>query len=322
MTKQVTIWGAGIAGLIAANVFPQAQVFEKSAAPTSGGNHKALLRFRSAAVGEACGIEFRRVRVHKGIWHRGAYVLPDILAANQYSLKVLGRLADRSIWSLDPVDRFIAPESFFEQLLDRVEGRVHWGQDVASDTDPRQGPVISTIPMPALYEILFGPGPLCNDPGQSHAPSSAFNKPKFERSAITVARWRVPGADVYQTAYVPDPETSCYRVSMTGDILIAEYMGQAEQFAQFDPAAPFGVWPAQLEPLGEVKQSFGKIAPINDAWRKQFIFHASHVEGVFSLGRFGTWRNILLDDVLHDCAVIKRMMAADAYGRSQEMWKP
>ena len=36
--------------------------------------------------------------------------------------------------------------------------------------------------------------------------------------------------------------------------------------------------------------------------------------GVYSLGRFATWRNILLDDVVKDIDVIKSMMGQDKYG--------
>lgn len=307
MKKHPHIWGAGIAGLVAANVFQTATVFERAERPTDGGNHKALLRFRSAAIGEACGIEFRQVRVHKGLWDDGEYVAPTILHANNYSRKVIGRLADRSVWSLEPVDRWIAPPDFYEQLVERTNGRVRWGVDVESHRREAEVPTISTIPLPALYDILYGTG------------EAKLVKPEFKRASIEVCRWKIPDADVYQTVYVSDPETSCYRVSITGNLLIAEYIREHEvaHCDTFDPGAPFGIDLRECEPLGAVSQSFGKIAPIEDKWRKNFIFNASHHYGVFSLGRFGTWRNILLDDVLHDCAVIKKMMAEDAYGRSR-----
>lgn len=308
--SNITIWGAGIAGLIAANVFQTAKVFEKGQ-PTNGGHHKALLRFRSSAVGDACGIDFRKVRVHKGLWHSGAFVQPNILHANNYSRKVIGRLADRSVWDLEPVERYIAPPDFVEQLLARAAGRVQWGVDVVEMPRPA-GPIISTIPMPVLADILS----CCSIDGAM---------PTFKRSAITVRRWIVPDADVYQTVYVSDPSTPCYRTSITGNLLIAEYMPAASVDAasswEFNPGHPFGLDVAALEQLPVVQQSYGKIAPIDDAWRKRFIFTASHEHHVFSLGRFGTWRNILLDDVLHDCAVIKRLIGASSYDRSNHMFK-
>jgi len=37
------------------------------------------------------------------------------------------------------------------------------------------------------------------------------------------------------------------------------------------------------------------------------------VYNVYSLGRYATWRNILLDDVYHDINVIKQLMDSDGY---------
>jgi hypothetical protein len=298
MNKDISIWGAGLSGLIAANVFQNARVYDRNPPPTDGGHHKALLRFRSSAVGDACGIDFRKVRVHKGLWDNG-YVQPNILHANNYSMKVTGRLADRSIWDLEPVDRWVAPQDFYAQLLERCNGRVQWNDEV-NQLSIGLGPVISTIPMPALAGILGDPGPL----------------PAFERSSIRVRRWIVYGADVYQTVYLSDPELSCYRVSITGNLLIAEYMDNGcvdDPF--FYPGQPFGISVRDCEELPAVSQEYGKIAPIDDEWRKQFMFRATHEHDIYSLGRFATWRNILLDDVLQDCSVIKRMMAGGAYER-------
>lgn len=309
MKQNIQIWGAGIAGLIAANIFQTAHVFEKGQR-TEGGHHKALLRFRSAAVGEACGIDFRCVRVHKGLWD-GGYVQPNILHANDYSRKVIGRLADRSVWSLEPVDRWVAPPDFVDQLIDRVNSRISW------NTDGMKGQIIDGVMHPINNSVVISTIPM-NVLAEAFGDDTA---PEFKRAGITVRRWIIPDADVYQTVYVSDPTTTCYRVSITGNLLIAEFIGGCSGQMTFDPGEPFGVRLSELEELPSVQQSYGKIQPIDDAWRKKFIFNLSHHSGIFSLGRFGTWRNILLDDVLHDCAVIKRMIAQDAYGRSQEMWK-
>jgi len=138
MNKEVTIYGAGLAGLLAGCVFQNAKIIE--AAPRHNISHKALLRFRSSAVGDAVGIPFRKVRVHKGIWFESRFQQPSIMLANMYSRKVIGKLADRSIWNLDPVDRFIAPEDFIEQLVDRCESRIQWetkvdAQQIELETD-------------------------------------------------------------------------------------------------------------------------------------------------------------------------------------------
>ena len=42
--------------------------------------------------------------------------------------------------------------------------------------------------------------------------------------------------------------------------------------------------------------------------RKELIHRLSMEANVYSLGRFATWRNILLDDVVEDARRIQRMM--------------
>ena len=69
------------------------------------------------------------------------------------------------------------------------------------------------------------------------------------------------------------------------------------------------------------KHVFGKIAKIDDAWRKQFIFEMSSKHNICSLGRFGTWRNLLLDDVLQDISVLKKLMNTTTYDRSRHAAK-
>jgi hypothetical protein len=296
------IWGAGLSGLIAANIFPQANVFE--AGPRGQPGHKALLRFRSKAVADATGVEFKKVRVHKGLWSGGKFVEPNILHANQYSQKVIGHLADRSIWNLEAVERYIAPDDFIDQLLQNVGQRIEWNAPINQLHNLTRGeePVISTIPMGFLQHII---GLKLN----TQSPDA------FQRKEIIVRRWKITGADVYQTIYVSDPSTNCYRVSITGDMLIAEYIGAVDSF---QPGEPFCVSAQPNNALPDVKQSFGKIAPIEETWRRQFILRASNEHNVFSLGRFATWRNILLDDVVHDCSVIKRLLKGDHYDRNKQ----
>ena len=58
-----------------------------------------------------------------------------------------------------------------------------------------------------------------------------------------------------------------------------------------------------------------KITPIDEDTRRWVIETLSQKEEIYSLGRFATWRNILLDDVLKDLQVIKKLMNADLYSR-------
>lgn len=287
MNTTPTIIGAGLAGLIAAHAWPTARVLEASAQPRAG--HRALLRFRSEAVGQLTGIEFRRVRVRKGLWANGAFRDPAIRWANAYSQKVLGALVgERSIWSLDPVDRFIAPDDFYERLIESVGARVSWG---TSASFAQAGTVVSTAPLPLVLKELA-------------LDASA----KFRRAPIHVTRWRVPGSDVFQTVYFPERDLNVYRASITGDTLIAESMSALDGADEEEIECAFGIELDCCERLESVEQKFGKIAPIDDAVRKQLLFRLTHEHGIYSLGRFATWRNILLDDVVDDITHIKKLM--------------
>jgi hypothetical protein len=140
--------------------------------------------------------------------------------------------------------------------------------------------------------------------------------PVFTYQPIVVKRWRILDADVFQTIYIPDPHTNLYRVSITKDLVIAEYMHKADDY---DFWRAFGMYASDATPLDQTHQRFGKIAPINDHWRKKFMFDLTTEHNIFSLGRFATWRNILLDDVVKDLNVIKRMMGASLYEHRLEV---
>lgn len=291
-----TIVGAGLAGLIAAHAWPNAPIFE--AAPRPEAMHKALLRFRSEAVSRLTGIEFRRVTVRKGLWADEQFQPTNIRWANLYAQKVIGALVgDRSIWSLDAVERFIAPPDLYEQLLDSVDRRIQWGAAADFLAASPTNPFISTAPLPLA---LAGVG---IDPGV-----------KFPRAAITVKRWVVRGADAFQTVYFPEEHLSLYRASITGNILIAESTLNADDGDSFSDESvralerAFGLRLVDCDSLGSTTQRYGKIAPISDSLRKHFLFRLTHERGIYSLGRFATWRNILLDDVVDDIAAVKRLM--------------
>lgn len=289
------IVGAGLTGLLAAHAWPRMAVMEAAPAPRAA--HHALLRFRTDAVSHLTGIPFRKVRVRKGIWSRGEYVTPNIGLANRYSLKLTGTLqGDRSIWNVEAADRYIAPRDFYEQLVDAVGSRVRWGTAVnLAESSPWRQAIISTIPLPVTLHQLGAKTP--------HA---------FTRAPIIVDRFRVPQSDVFQTVYFPDPETPVYRASITGDLLIVESTASPKH-DELD-----AVWDAmqlqEAHKIDSVTQEYGKIAPIaDDAARRATLLSLTRDHGIYSLGRFATWRNILLDDVVGDISVIKGMMRSDGY---------
>lgn len=306
------IVGAGLAGMLAAHAWPQALVVESSEEPKA--EHKALLRFRSDAVARLTGLDFRKVTVRKGIWLDGDFVQPSIRAANMYASKVTGSLVgDRSIWNLDSVERFIAPETIYHDLLANVKSRVAWGFEFQFGKDPRR-PVINTAPLPIVLERL------CDHPDfMSH-----LGPNDFKRAPITVHRFRIQQADIYQTVYFPWPEIAMYRASMTGSLLIIECVAHTAYNSRcdHDPAQmleialkAFGIEGCNWAPLDSVEQKYGKIIPLPDADRKSVLHDLTRQYGIFSLGRFATWRNVLLDDVVQDIAVVRRLLKSTDYDR-------
>lgn len=291
------IFGAGLAGLLTGCHFQNAEIIESSRQGER--THKAVLRFRSKAVGDAVGVEFKKVKVHKGIWDDNeGYLQPNIRLANFYSKKVIGLLTDRSIWNLEPCDRYIAPETFIEELVARCSNRISWESHV-TDAMVRSNKeiAISTLPMNLMC-----------------AWCEPKNAPVFRYKKIEVVRYRISGADIYQTIYIPDPSTNLYRVSITGDLLIAEYVDGIDNY-EFLPA--FGLQHGDVMKCEYGSMRYGKINDIDDEWRKKFIYDVTTKYNIYSLGRFATWRNILLDDVIKDINVLKKMMKVSAYDRTK-----
>ncbi len=294
------IVGAGLTGLIAGYIFPNASIIERRPGPTQ--QHRALLRFRGDAISTLTGIPFRKVRVHKGIYSAedGGFCACNIRLANLYALKCTGSVLNRSIWDLDPVDRFVAPEDFYERMVLSRAKQIEWGHPA----DPAEGPQLSTIPLPQAVEAFL--------------PSEEWPAeiPQFKAAPISVRRMRLNGgADVHQTIYFPGPEAGgTYRISVTGDLVIQESMHPGHKLGMMDVEGIFGLPSGSLTLIDEVEQSFGKIAPIDDRIRRELIYKLTAQANVYSVGRFATWRNILLDDVLNDLRVVKGMMEQqDAY---------
>jgi hypothetical protein len=151
----------------------------------------------------------------------------------------------------------------------------------------------------------------------------------FDKKSITVDRCELPiDSDVYQTIYFPELDLRTIRASITGKTLIIERQTgkQPDQFFCWRLGMreelqlvlrKFGIDYLECDiPPGEtVEQKYGKIVDLPRDKRESILYELTRDFGVFSLGRFATWRNILLDDVVDDIAVVDRLMNASAYGR-------
>lgn len=308
------IIGAGMAGCLAGVVNPNAVIYEaQSALPL---DHLAVLRFREDKVSKATGIPFRKVWVQKAIWYREREVQPSPRFSHMYSQKVAGRIMPRSITNIDPVTRFVAPPNFHEMLAELCKSRITYQApleyvdahelQIGATSLPRSGaPVISTIPMNLLAERVPGGHLVVGDVDFSFQP-------------VYVNRYRLEGCDSHCTVYYPDPELGIYRATLTGADLIIESMSQIEEDEIEQVLMSMSLphhWRIVTE---DHQQSYGKIAPIPEGARRAFISGTTLGHSVYSLGRFATWRNILLDDVLDDIYVIRRLIEADTYTHLQE----
>lgn len=315
------IIGAGLAGLIAGNLLRHLKPELYEAQERSPDNHGALLRFRTPAVAEAVAQNFRKVRVAKGWFsYDSGGVLgtpPPIPIVNQYAHKVTGRVLPRSIMNMDSADRWVAPGNFIEVLLNRLpdDDGIRLGYPVMMADIKRWHDnghaIISTMPMPSLMTLVGWETEL-----------------EFISQAITSVRTTIeyPLVDVFQTVYYPGRER-WYRASITSRTLITEYIWDDIpsltdlDLNQLRICRDFGL-PVDSEnfALGSTRvrhQSSGKLAPVTDeAERRAFILAMTDQYGIYSLGRFATWRQILLDDLIQDIRLIERMITErDRYSR-------
>lgn len=299
MMKKPIIVGAGLAGLIAANMLRDgySQIIESQKSLPN--NHSALLRFRSSVVGDATGIPFSKVKVMKVV-HGSENPLSDAI---RYSMKVTGKAVLRSITTAsgEIEDRYIAPGNLVSRLGARVSETISYGQDIRSGFIDSNSPIISTIPMPALMKIL------------GYESNVDFN---------SVDGWTLScdlgsDYDFCGTAYFPGDEIM-YRASVTGSTLIIEGVGDLPpRNHAIDASTPI-VSKALGIPIpsrGDFllrRQKYAKILPIPEDERKRFIMWASDEHGIYSLGRFATWRpGLLLDDLVKDVRIIQRIISGD-----------
>lgn len=308
----IKIFGAGMAGLLAANVLRRFDPIVYEAQPSLPNNHEALLRFRSDAVARALGIPFRKVTVLKSIVYKGRhYDRSDIRFRNMYSHKLVGEYwPSRSIANLETVERYIAPPDLIAQMskgllieysrsmssfdLDRNRRIMEAGDSTTEMPDQ----IISTVPMPVLRDI-------------AGEPKMEFKSQPIYSLVVDITH---PYCDVYGTIYYPDPDVPYYRASITGSRLIVEFLlphqGSSVPMVS-NIMEDFGISLGGhlLTDFHQPKlQKYGKITPVSDPERQHFIVSMTDNYRVYSLGRFATWRNILLDDVVKDVSRIEEWM--------------
>lgn len=287
------ILGAGLNGCIAALRFPESQIQEYLNTPSV---HKAVLRFRSDEVSRITGIPFKKVVVNKAIVVDKEFVNPNLQLNNLYSIKVTGQAVSRSIDSLEPAERYIAPSDFHKQMLDRLSDRITFNSNHVPSKFSE--PTISTLPLPILCNMLNINCPIVKEEKE---------KP------IHVRTIEFENADLYQTIYYPKHSTNVYRASMTGKMLIIESVDKISSRECMSIINDFGLT-GMAHIFGEpIVQQFGKFIPLEPTKRKKLMLEITDNFGVYSLGRHATWRKLLLDDTPKDLDAIERLIKIDDY---------
>lgn len=288
--------------MLAGNMMRSFNPMIKEAQKSLPNNHGALLRFRSDKVETATAVPFRKVRVKKAIKHDGKIITtPNLMLSNMYSQKVTGSVLDRSINNLDDVDRYIAPWHLINEMAKNCSIEYERKLDRRSLEELREWephrPIISTLPMPVLMKIV--------DWGEV---------PDFPKQKIWTQKVKImdPDCQVCQTIYYPDPLIKHYRVSLIGDTLISEFTEKPDTnigvHAMDVLSEDFGIRSYKIDDMKESEQEYGKIMPIDDRIRKEFIFQMTNKYNIYSVGRFATWRQLLLDDVVDDLKVVEQFI--------------
>lgn len=300
---EITIVGAGMAGLLAANMLSRysPRIIERQ--PSLPNNHSAVLRFGSDKVAEVLGIPFKKVSMIKGTlpW------LNPVADALAYASKCSGvARSDRSIpTTIERAERWIAPPDLIPRMV--VQENLNIDFDRQFPFKDERKITISTVPMPALMKML------------------GYNEtPEFRYVEGANIRAKLFHCDAYASLYVPAPNQLFNRISVTGDEMIIEFA--FSNHTSSDRDAFYGALMDDRSMLVEIadsaaqllglkttgaatvhKQQYAKIQPIDNDARKKFLAWATDTHDIFSLGRFATWRpGLLLDDLVHDIRLIER----------------
>lgn len=333
MTNKINILGAGqtsmLAAIMLANRGYQVEILDEKPMKQT---HFALLRFKTKAIEEETGIKCEEVEIKKAIYYHGQiYNESNIKFDNLYSQKVTGKIQRRSIGNLGIGKRYIPPVDFFDQLVEKCNKagvKIAHSEDVDMDfiLEKRAGKIaekfISTLPMPKMYKTVHN------------------EEIKFDFEKVYVVEFDIKDCNVHQTIYYPSVVESlnhpAYRISVVGNNIKCEISEATMEEFKRDGNFEFEkllrnldsqIWDSFGIEIGDAtvdnyvqdclfkgietvikEQKFGKISPIDEQLRHSIIYNLTKQFGIYSLGRFSCWRQIMLDDVVKDVKKIENLL--------------
>jgi len=233
---------------------------------------------------------------------------------NSYSKKVYGSLGVRSIFNLGIVKRYLIsgisnPTSvkYLHNLysIGDKTAKFVYTRSATNKLDRHAGYdfCISTIPLPILLRIC-----------KIEYPEHLF---KYKKIHVYNFKIGIPSS-VHQTIYFPDPEHDVYRATLECDKMIVECGAEWKDFSSDAVMRAFGLSTVNVGKVSYNVQPFGKISCYDHDLRRSFIQQLTERFGVYSFGRYATWRPLRADQLMDDIEKIKRLIGASEQRRRYE----
>lgn len=345
--QKINILGAGqtsmLAAIMLANRGHKVEIIDDKPLKQS---HFALLRFKTKNIEEETGIKCEEVEIKKAIFYEGnIYNESNIKFDNLYSQKVTGKIQRRSIGNLGIGKRYIPPADFFQQLeekcsklgvLTSIDPNLDLRKDLYNYCNVyhfNETKTISTLPMPNVYkavcdqEIQFDFEKVyvvefnlkdCNVHQTIYYPSCIHSVQPAYRISVVGSNIKCEiSADTIKSFF--DTDSKClFRGELPTKTFKFESLLRnlnSQIYESFgieigDQTVDQIVQDCLFEGTESVikEQKFGKISPIDEHIRHSIIYNITKQYGIYSLGRFSCWRQIMLDDVVKDVKSIERMI--------------
>lgn len=317
---KVLIIGSGIAGRVAAFHFrgQDVTIVDERGDGSPLFMHNAVLRTKSDEIGLYLNSEMEKIWVEKAIYRDGSlHSTPTLKDKNEYSLKTTGGLHQRSISDLSSCWRYIFKNSVsFSQSANFIKGEViAIDNNIAfirtenEEVEKNFNLCITTAPMPVNMALC------------GIERNISF---KEEQIYVVTADLNVKSS-IHQTIYIPSWPSVFYRITVSGQKIIAEGKGafpeEEKAFLTLRLIVKFvlGIDSENIEAMRFVDQRNGKIVEIDDMARKEIILELSHKHNVYSLGRYACWRpKLMIDDLPKDIKKIDEIYRTNYIGRMYE----